>query len=336
MTEQQSDKKRDEQRLEISIDGSHACALWGKDLHDGEAVFVAVEGWPHHTQKQVQAAMREAYELLCKAIGDRLPFDIVRTHEKPSAPLPEIMRIGGGASGTSTLYSPPAAPSATVNEMSGILVYAAPSEGPTHCPECSMNVWGLGLEHENGCKVGRIEQLERELAHVRRYADVQFDAKVKAMNALDAKDVAATLSATTQRTYDDGLEAAACLVERGNTDKRRAIGESIRALKKAAPAGSQQQGSDPSGKATCAPGGDTAPAGAALSTTGTLLRADRGPWSVRRLGAGTYCIYSGDFVHDVELLLTGDFKNEEQEMEYAADVARVLQAATASATTERK
>ena len=87
--EQQHDKPGRAQRLEISLDGGCACALWGQDLQDGEAVFVKIDGWPNATHKQEQAAMREAYELLCKAIGDRLPFDIVREHAKPSVALPE-------------------------------------------------------------------------------------------------------------------------------------------------------------------------------------------------------------------------------------------------------
>lgn len=92
MTEQQSDKPGRAQRLEISLDGSYACALWGKDLHDGEAVFVEIEGWPNATHKQEQAAMREAYETLCKAIGERLPFDIVREHS--TATVPELQPRG--------------------------------------------------------------------------------------------------------------------------------------------------------------------------------------------------------------------------------------------------
>ena len=75
-------------RLEISLDGSHACALFGENLHNGEAVFVKIEGWPNATHKQEQAAMRDAYELLCRAIGERLPFDIVRHHAAPSPAAP--------------------------------------------------------------------------------------------------------------------------------------------------------------------------------------------------------------------------------------------------------
>ena len=69
-------------RIELSLDGSHACALLGPDLHEGEAEFAPIEGWPNATYKQEHAAMSAAYEALAKRLGDRPPFDIVREHSK--------------------------------------------------------------------------------------------------------------------------------------------------------------------------------------------------------------------------------------------------------------
>lgn len=55
------------------------------------------------------------------------------------------------------------------------------------------------------------------------------------------------------------------------------------------------------------------------------LRGDRGPWHIRKVGDMKLEVYSGDFVHDVVLTISGDFKSEDQLIEYAADIARVLE-----------
>lgn len=72
------------ERIEISIDGDHACALLGPNLQEGEAEFAPIEGWPKATYKQEHAAMSAAYEKLAKRIGKRPPFDFVREHVSPS------------------------------------------------------------------------------------------------------------------------------------------------------------------------------------------------------------------------------------------------------------
>jgi hypothetical protein len=82
------------QRIELSLDGSHACALLGTNLQEGEAEFAPIEGWPNATYKQEHAAMSAAYEALAKRICRRLPFDIVREHalQSATAPLPANAR----------------------------------------------------------------------------------------------------------------------------------------------------------------------------------------------------------------------------------------------------
>lgn len=81
-------------RIELSLDGSHACALLGSNLQEGEAEFAPIEGWPNATYKQEHAAMSAAYEALAKRLGQRPPFDIVREHTAPSeseTPLPMVL-----------------------------------------------------------------------------------------------------------------------------------------------------------------------------------------------------------------------------------------------------
>lgn len=69
----------------------------------------------------------------------------------------------------------------------------------------------------------------------------------------------------------------------------------ILGLQKAAPAGSQQQGSDPSGKAACAPGGETAPAGAALSATQPRPRTAYIPMTEREIDMVRACLDDGTY-----------------------------------------
>jgi len=92
----QLDDKHD--RVELSLDGSHACALLGADLQSGEAEFAPIEGWPNATYKQEHRAMSAAYEALAARIGKRPPFDIVREHAttsaiEPAAPFIELAEV---------------------------------------------------------------------------------------------------------------------------------------------------------------------------------------------------------------------------------------------------
>ena len=72
-------------RFEVSLDGSHACALLGASLQDGEAEFAPIEGWPNATYKQECAAMRAAVAALEGRLGSRFPFNIVREHGQEAA-----------------------------------------------------------------------------------------------------------------------------------------------------------------------------------------------------------------------------------------------------------
>jgi hypothetical protein len=60
-------------RVELSIDGDHACALLGENLQEGEAEFVKVK-WLHSDSSRFEAA-HEAYEKLADRIGTRWPFN---------------------------------------------------------------------------------------------------------------------------------------------------------------------------------------------------------------------------------------------------------------------
>lgn len=55
-------------------------------------------------------------------------------------------------------------------------------------------------------------------------------------------------------------------------------------------------------------------------------KGDVGPWVVRRDETRQWRICSENFKHDVELIITGDFKDEAETVEYAADIARRLSA----------
>lgn len=60
-------------------------------------------------------------------------------------------------------------------------------------------------------------------------------------------------------------------------------------------------------------------------------KSDVGPWTVRRDENRQWRICSENFEHDVEMIVTGDFKDDAAFVEYAADIARRL-SATPSAT----
>ena len=64
-----SNGDKEHRRFELSLDGDHACAVWGVNLQEGEAEFVKIEGWPNATYKQEHAAMSAAYEALAAKIG---------------------------------------------------------------------------------------------------------------------------------------------------------------------------------------------------------------------------------------------------------------------------
>lgn len=67
------------ERVFLSLDGSHACALLGADLQSGEAEFSPIESWPNATYKQERAAMNRAYEALVTRLGKgRLPYAVER------------------------------------------------------------------------------------------------------------------------------------------------------------------------------------------------------------------------------------------------------------------
>jgi len=54
------------------------------------------------------------------------------------------------------------------------------------------------------------------------------------------------------------------------------------------------------------------------------VTSDIGPWVVRRDEHRQWRICSENFKHDVELIITGDFKDDNEVVEYAADIARRL------------
>lgn len=59
---------RELDRVVLSLDGSHACALLGANLQEGEADFEPIEGWPHATY----AAERKAAFIAFRRLIDRL------------------------------------------------------------------------------------------------------------------------------------------------------------------------------------------------------------------------------------------------------------------------
>lgn len=50
---------------------------------------------------------------------------------------------------------------------------------------------------------------------------------------------------------------------------------------------------------------------------------ENGPWKVNRDARGTY-VESGDFTHDVRLYVNGDFRDLEQRVAYAEEIAKRL------------
>ena len=61
--------QKDWGRAKVGIDGSHGFALLGDNLQEGEAEFVAIEGWPRATYKQERAAWGSALRKLEDRLG---------------------------------------------------------------------------------------------------------------------------------------------------------------------------------------------------------------------------------------------------------------------------
>lgn len=61
-------------RAYMFLDGSHACALLGEDLQDGEAEFSPIEGWPQATIRQERSAMGRALRALEARINNGQPM----------------------------------------------------------------------------------------------------------------------------------------------------------------------------------------------------------------------------------------------------------------------
>ena len=72
-----------------------------------------------------------------------------------------------------------------------------------------------------------------------------------------------------------------------------------------------------------------AQAGADAATTASppVQPADKGPWKVAVRGNGEVVLESDDFVHDVVLVVEGDFERSAQAKEYAALLAHQMNSA---------
>jgi hypothetical protein len=61
---------------------------------------------------------------------------------------------------------------------------------------------------------------------------------------------------------------------------------------------------------------------------------ENGPWYATEWFDGRVVIQSDDFTHDVALIVTGDFEDDEQRKAYARMIAERLSAATVPAKEE--
>ena len=63
---------------------------------------------------------------------------------------------------------------------------------------------------------------------------------------------------------------------------------------------------------------------ARAARSSSAMPVEKGPWSVRRDETWKWRVCSADFTHDVELIVTGDFEDDAQAANYAAEIARRL------------
>lgn len=74
-----TEQKKDWGRAKVGLDGNCGYALLGENLHDGEAEFVEIEGWPTPTYKQEREAWGKALRKLEERLGSGLlRYEVIR------------------------------------------------------------------------------------------------------------------------------------------------------------------------------------------------------------------------------------------------------------------
>ena len=78
-SDDKSSEAKDWGRAKVGLDGNCGYALLGDNLHDGEAEFVEIEGWPNPTYGQERAAWGKALRKLEERLGTGpLRYEVVQ------------------------------------------------------------------------------------------------------------------------------------------------------------------------------------------------------------------------------------------------------------------